>query len=36
LAKFKSNAVQQAQKFDINVVLPVYENYYLDILGRSN
>lgn len=35
LSKFKTAAAVQAQKFDINVVLPVYENYYLDILARS-
>ena len=35
LSRFKSDAALQAKKFDINVVLPVYENYYLDILNRS-
>lgn len=28
LHKFKANAFEQAQKFDLNKILPLYENYY--------
>jgi len=30
LEKFKSNALNQAKKFDIKIILPRYENLYRD------
>jgi N-acetyl-alpha-D-glucosaminyl L-malate synthase BshA len=36
LAKFKANALQQAHQFDIQTILPLYEQLYTDILqGRK-
>lgn len=32
LMTFRANALQQAQKFDIKYVLPVYEEYYQEVL----
>ena len=36
LSKFKSNALNQAKRFDIQKVLPQYENYYEEVLSRHN
>lgn len=33
LAEFRQNALEQAQKFDIDKILPQYENYYLQVAG---
>ncbi|MEI6489315.1 MAG: N-acetyl-alpha-D-glucosaminyl L-malate synthase BshA [Bacteroidota bacterium] len=33
LATFKANAYEQAQKFDITKILPMYENLYNKVLG---
>jgi len=33
LAQFKKNALEQAKKYDLNKVLPVYEEYYEEILS---
>ncbi|PSJ75558.1 N-acetyl-alpha-D-glucosaminyl L-malate synthase BshA, partial [Sphingobacteriales bacterium UPWRP_1] len=32
LKQFRSNALQQAQRFDINRIMPLYEQYYQTIL----
>ncbi len=32
LAQFRKNALEQAQRFDISVILPQYEAYYEKIL----
>lgn len=35
LQQFRANALQQAKRFDINNVLPIYEAYYQEILEKS-
>jgi L-malate glycosyltransferase len=35
LEKFKINAVNQAKKFDINNILPIYEAYYNEVIEKS-
>jgi hypothetical protein len=35
LAFFRKNAFLQAKRFDINHVLPEYEQYYMDIIERN-
>lgn len=35
LAVFRKNAFMQAQRFDINHILPEYEKYYMDIIERN-
>lgn len=35
LAVFRKNAFIQAQRFDINHILPEYEKYYMDIIERN-
>ncbi|MBC7885941.1 MAG: N-acetyl-alpha-D-glucosaminyl L-malate synthase BshA [Saprospiraceae bacterium] len=35
LAKFRKNAFSQAKKFDIHEILPQYENYYLEVISKS-
>lgn len=35
LELFKMNALNQAKKFDIATILPFYENYYIEVLGKS-
>ncbi len=35
LPKFKANALNQAKKFDIINILPVYENYYQKIIEKT-
>ncbi len=34
-ASFRENAYEQARKFDIDQILPLYESYYKEILARS-
>ncbi len=34
LKKFRQNAVAQARRFDISIILPQYENYYEKIVNR--
>jgi len=34
LATFKENALARAKKFDLANILPVYENYYAEVLDR--
>jgi glycosyltransferase involved in cell wall biosynthesis len=33
LTEMKKNALEQAQKFDINTIVPVYERLYKKVLG---
>ncbi len=35
LPQFKANALKRAQEFDITNILPLYENYYRQILEKS-
>jgi N-acetyl-alpha-D-glucosaminyl L-malate synthase BshA len=35
LAKFKENAYTQAKKFDINVILPMYEKLYQEVTNKE-
>jgi L-malate glycosyltransferase len=35
LEKFKNNAFEQAKKFDIAKVLPMYEKLYEDVIKKS-
>jgi L-malate glycosyltransferase len=35
LAQFRKNALEQARRFDIENILPVYEQYYEEILEKS-
>ncbi len=35
LKKFRANALRQAERFDIQHILPEYENYYQQVLERS-
>ncbi len=35
LKKFRRNALEQAKRFDIDIILPQYENYYQEVLETS-
>ena len=35
LSKFKHNALARAKEFDINVILPRYEEYYLEVIETA-
>jgi glycosyltransferase involved in cell wall biosynthesis len=35
LPQFKTNALKRAQEFDITNILPLYENYYRQILEKA-
>jgi L-malate glycosyltransferase len=35
LQTFRANALQQAKRFDLDTILPDYENYYEEIIRRS-
>jgi L-malate glycosyltransferase len=35
LKKFKDNALKRAKKFDIGVIMPYYEKYYLEIINKT-
>jgi len=35
LPQFKANALKRAQEFDITNILPLYENYYRQILEKT-
>ncbi len=34
LAQFKANALEQAKKFDIKIILPQYEAYYYEVIEK--
>jgi hypothetical protein len=36
LTTFRSQALAQARRFDINNILPIYEDYYEEIIETSN
>jgi len=36
LPQFKANALKRAQEFDITNILPLYENYYRQILEKAS
>jgi glycosyltransferase involved in cell wall biosynthesis len=36
LPQFKANALKRAQEFDITNILPLYENYYQQILEKAS
>jgi N-acetyl-alpha-D-glucosaminyl L-malate synthase BshA len=36
LKKFKANALEQAKKFNIHQILPMYENYYVKVLEQAS
>ncbi len=36
LKKFKANALEQAKKFNIHQILPMYENYYVKVLEEAS
>lgn len=36
LANFKTNALEQAKKFDIKLILPLYENLYQKVISSIN
>jgi len=31
---FKNNALERAKQFDLANILPVYENYYVEVIER--
>ena len=35
LAKFRANALNQAKKFDIEIILPQYEEYYQEVMEHA-
>jgi glycosyltransferase involved in cell wall biosynthesis len=35
LQQFRANALEQAQKFDLDTILPDYERYYEKVIARS-
>jgi N-acetyl-alpha-D-glucosaminyl L-malate synthase BshA len=35
LAQFKENALARAKEFDLAKILPIYENYYIEVMEKS-
>lgn len=35
LQKFKENALKRAKEFDLSIILPLYVNYYLEVIEKS-
>jgi glycosyltransferase involved in cell wall biosynthesis len=35
LNKFKENALKRAAEFDLDLVLPMYEDYYREVIAKS-
>ena len=35
LKTFKENALARAKEFDLSIILPIYENYYIEVIERS-
>ena len=35
LASFKEGALKRAKQFDLSLILPIYEQYYLDVLNQA-
>jgi N-acetyl-alpha-D-glucosaminyl L-malate synthase BshA len=36
LNQFKENALKRAQEFDLSLILPVYENYYREVIAKAS
>ncbi|MGV8879003.1 MAG: N-acetyl-alpha-D-glucosaminyl L-malate synthase BshA [Sphingobacteriaceae bacterium] len=36
LLAFKENALKRATEFELSLILPIYENYYLEVMERSS
>jgi len=34
LQQFKENALARAKEFDLTNILPIYENYYIEVIER--
>ena len=35
LSQFKENALNRAKEFDLGLILPVYENFYKEVLSKK-
>jgi L-malate glycosyltransferase len=35
LKTFKENSLARAKKFDLSIILPIYENYYIEVIEKS-
>jgi N-acetyl-alpha-D-glucosaminyl L-malate synthase BshA len=35
LKTFKENALTRAKEFDLSIILPIYENYYIEVIEKS-
>jgi N-acetyl-alpha-D-glucosaminyl L-malate synthase BshA len=35
LKTFKENALARAKQFDLSIILPIYENYYIEVIEKS-
>ena len=35
LTTFKENALARAKEFDLSIILPMYENYYIEVIEKS-
>ena len=35
LKTFKENALARAKEFDLSIILPMYENYYSEVIEKS-
>jgi N-acetyl-alpha-D-glucosaminyl L-malate synthase BshA len=35
LKNFKENSLARAKKFDLSIILPIYENYYIEVIEKS-
>ena len=36
LSAFKENALKRAQQFDLSLILPLYEEFYKEVMDRSH
>jgi L-malate glycosyltransferase len=36
LEQFKDNALKRAKEFDLSLILPVYENYYREVIAKAS
>ena len=36
LKAFKENSLARAKEFDLSIILPVYENYYTEVIEKSS
>lgn len=35
LNQFKENALKRSQEFDLDIILPMYENFYIDVIEKN-